>query len=111
VSITVRYHRSTAEDINDWLEGMAQGDPIRRAHAELYFLELAALLEQCGGPPPGAVREPGLSPPTYWWDYYPNLWIRFTIREGPKKWLGAFGERERKITVVRVRDCPPGLAR
>ena len=107
MKVIVRYMRETAADINDWVEGMAEGDPLRRAQAERYFRELATLLQKCAGPPPGAVRQLGVSPSTYWWDFYPNLWVRFAVYDGPKKWFGLFGEPARKITVLRVCDGPP----
>src|SRR5947209_1042850 len=99
--------RNTRVDINEWLDANAEGDPTRRSQAEDYIRELAEFLRRCAGPPPGAVREPGVLPPTHWWDYCPDLWIRFTVRDDPKKWFGLFGERVRRITVLQLRDAPP----
>jgi len=100
VRVVVRYMRDTAEDIDDWLEAMAEGDPIRRAQAELCFGQLAEFLRQLGGPPHGSLQEPGVRPLTYWWDFHPDLWVRFCVEDEPRRRFGLFGERTRRITIL-----------
>ena len=99
--------RETEEDIQAWLDSVADRDPYRRLQAELYFQELTALLVRWAGPPPGSIPEQGVSPPTYWWDFYPELWVRFCVEDRPGKWFGLFGGRTRRITVLQLRDAQP----
>jgi hypothetical protein len=102
--------RETRDSIQEWLEGAARDDPMRRMQAEFYFEQLAEFLRQVGGPPHGSIQEPGVRPPTYWWDFYFDLWVRFCVEDEPRLWFGLFGERIRRITILRLADAlPPGI--
>ena len=98
--------RETRSDISAWLDTIARRDPIRRMQAEFYFQQLADFLRELGGPPHGSVPEEGIQPTTYWWDFYPDLWVRFCIEDERRGWLGLFGERIRRITILQLADSP-----
>jgi hypothetical protein len=99
--------RSTRDDILAWLDAVAQRDPLRRMQAEFYFEQLAEFLRQLGGPPYGSIQEEGIRPATYWWDFYPDLWVRFCVEDQRSGWFGLFGERTRWITILQLADSPP----
>lgn len=98
----IRWHDSTHDDLEGWVEDQPGHDRDRRRLTQNSIDELQRLLEVSEGVPVGAVRIEGVEPPAYWWMYYTDLWLQYAVREDPRKWWNPFGETVRRVTILRV---------
>jgi hypothetical protein len=102
VKTTVRWHESTHDDLEVWVEDQPGRDPDRRLLTQNSLDELVRLLQATGGVPDNAIRIEGIEPPSYWWMYYDDLWLQYTVREEPRKWWNPFGRPVRRVTILRA---------
>ena len=100
--VTVRWHESTHDDLEAWVEDQPSRDPDRRLLTQNSLDELVRLLQATGGMPDNAIRIEGVDPPAYWWMYYTDLWLQYAIRDEPRKWWDPFGGPTRRITIFRI---------
>lgn len=56
------------------------------------------------GVPPDARRVPRLTPPVYWWGFFPGWWMRFAVRDR-RQW---FRTVVRDVVIVGLQAEPPG---
>jgi hypothetical protein len=85
------------------VESLPGSDPDRRALARMHLELVHQWMEDNGGVPPGAIRLPGLSPPVYWWAFFPGWWMRLAVRDR-RRWLRA---PVREVLILGVQDEPP----
>jgi hypothetical protein len=102
VNVSVRWHESTHDDLEAWVEDQPARDPDRRLLTQNSLDELVRLLEATGGIPSNAVRIEGAEPPAYWWMYYDDLWLQYAVREDRRQWWNLFGGPQRRVTILRV---------
>jgi hypothetical protein len=85
VRVVVRWHDSTHDDLEAWVEDQPGRDPDRRRLTQNSLDELVRLLRATSGVPGNAIRIEGVDPPAYWWMYYTDLWLQYAIRDEPRK--------------------------
>jgi hypothetical protein len=102
VKTIVRWHDSTHDDLEAWVEDQPGADPDRRMLTQNSLDELVRLLEVSSGVPENAIRIEGVEPPAYWWMYYEDLWLQYGVREIPRPWWNPFGQARLRITILRV---------
>ena len=106
MKVIAKYFRGTHADLTVWARSLPGRGWERRELAEFLLNGLLRYLEQLGGPPPGAVQEAGIAPPTWWWHYDTHFWIRFCVEDERPPWYALWKKPVRRITIVRVRDRP-----
>jgi hypothetical protein len=84
--VTVHYHAGTEADLDAWTEALPGTDPERRVLVRMYLSFIRDRLIEFMGEPPEAVREPGIAPPQFWWEFYPNWWIVYTYKDR-RRWF------------------------
>jgi hypothetical protein len=102
VRVVVKFHETARQDLRVWARSLRGPRSYRRLFAQNALAELLRLLEALGGPPSGAEPELGVEPAVWWWQYYPQFWIRFAIRDVRPAWWAFWRERVRRITILRV---------
>ena len=98
MTVTVRYLSGTEADLDAWVAALPGNEPERRALARMYLSFLRDRLIEYRGEPPEAVREPGVAPPLFWWEFYPKWWLTYTY-EDEKRWFRATTRRVLILTV------------
>jgi hypothetical protein len=71
----------------------------------MYLELIRQWIIQHKGIPPGAEQLPGLSPPTYWWEFFPGWWMRFAV-VARRKWFRVVA---REVLVIGIQNSPPRL--
>jgi hypothetical protein len=70
--VAVRYLWSTEPELDRWVESLPGAEPERRALARIHLQIVDQWVIDHGGIPPGARRVSRLSPPVYWWEFFPG---------------------------------------
>ena len=110
VKVIAHFHQDTRRELNRWARSLSPDAAQGRAFGRVFLTALLQALEQQAGPPPGAERVAGISPPTWWWEYDPDFWVKFVVRdEWPPFWKPWAG-RIRRITIVRIARRPRNRA-
>jgi hypothetical protein len=103
MKIVVRTLRSAEPELDRWVASLPGSDPERRALARMHLENLYQWIEMHRGNPPGAREVPGLSPLSYWWEFFPGWWMRIAVVD-QKRW---FRVVVRKLLIHAIQDEPP----
>jgi hypothetical protein len=104
MQVTVRYLRSCEPELDRWMDSLPGNDPERRALARMHLALVDQWMIDHDGVPPDAERVPRLSPPVYWWEFFPGWWMRIAVRDR-RRWFRRVG---RDVVVLGLQDEPPG---
>jgi hypothetical protein len=101
--VVVRFSEVVHASVAAWRARLAADPQIRDQLAAAYLDELKQRLVKAGGIPKGALVEPWLEPPRYWYELTGGTWVGYTVVLTGR----LFGRREVLITEL-VTGPPPG---
>jgi len=103
MKIAIRTLRIAEPELDRWVESLPGADPERRELARFHLELVYKWIESHEGSPPGAHRVPGISPPTYWWEFFPGWWMRIAVVDIKRWWRVT----ERRLLVHGIQDSRP----
>ena len=101
----VQFHRTARVGLLRWLDSIVGPELQAAFMREMYAAEIRSELVNSRGLPYGVLRETGIDPPIYWWEFLPKVWIQYCI-----KTEGWFRKR-RRVIVVGIWEEPPSTLR
>ena len=101
--VTVRHLWACEPELDRWVESLPGSEPDRRDLARTHLEQVHQWMRDNNGVPPGAIRVPGISPMSYWWEFFPGWWMRFVVRDRRRLWWTV----AREVVVLAIQDDPP----
>jgi hypothetical protein len=107
VKVIIKFQNETRPELNRWVAAFDARRAPGRAFARAILGEMMEILRRHSGPPPEALREIGVLPPTWWWRYAEDFWLRVVVRDQRPPLYRFWEGRVVRITIVEIRRRPP----